>query len=146
MLTVVGDQGTRQLNLEPLYFKSNSLISFALSSEHHSCCKEACWNCLTRGVWRKKKTSPRRNGKVSQVRWEINLLMNSTFEGPRALHPGVWMGSKTTWQHVGGNPAMNKHPIQWGIMSMFLSYRNWLRYQPVEPLGSRRVLLSRQKF
>lgn len=77
------------------------------------------------------------------MRRKINLAMNSSLGGPRALHPGVGMGSRTISWNAGDTCtlAMDKHLIQGGIVSMLLSHRRWLRHQLVEPLGFEKGVL-----
>ena len=53
-----------------------------------------------------------------------------------SLHPGVQMG--TSEFTVGGNPAMDKHPIQGGVEILLVTscYRNRDKFWPDGPLGS----------
>lgn len=79
------------------------------------------------------------------MRRNIDLVMNSSLEGPRALHPGVGMDSGTISQNAGRTCtlAMDKHLIQGGVVSMLLSHRRWLRHQLVEPLGFEKGVIDR---
>ena len=63
------------------------------------------------------------------MRRKISLMINSSLEGPRALHLGVGLARRTTWQwksilSIGLGSSVNDPELQ-----------KLLRHQPVEPLG-----------
>ena len=71
--------------------------------------------------------------------WSPGVIAMCSFNSRRAsLHPGVEMGTGEFNAGEGGNPAIDKHPIQ-GWVEIFLvasCYRNQDKMCPYWPIGS----------